>query len=785
MTIDTERMVITQIDADGTVTILGVRILLEGDVAWVAARPGTAATSGEAGSAKGNDPNESDRGRKHFYWCRAKRMNNSRLLEAASGSDFPRILMTPEELPPLWRLTEPHLQGELSLPLGFNFPVKRLKQWADKRDFTFQKIESLVAGRTLSQLLQDEEMDAKVTAHCLAGGWTKSACWSYLNRFIFAGAHKRGLLPFVWLCGAPGKPKFFAIPTGRPTLASSLGETADKAMPMTERDRLNCRLGWDRFMKDGVTLEEAFDNFSAMFYASSRTYLGPTDVKVDLLPPKQRPTINQFKRHGEAGDPRRASWLLGLSKKSLKNDVAGYRGTASTGIRNALQVGVIDSTSDDVTLCSEASTLLMLSVPRTTRILDVASTYLLGEYTSFEPVSARTHIAAILQAASDKVNWARQYGIDLEPGDWHHGTFASIRGDNGEGKSHEAMGALTGAHVDMEFTRSYLARAKNICELNHLLIHKLVDWRTPGSTMGKMRSRGEKLDTDSCFTFSTFMAHRVKAIMYYNNVADVSNLLTVEMRRRGVPATRKAIFEYMIETGQVASGPADLHSMKPYSLPQINAQIRQSGIHLWDPRDGGNKRLIPDLVYWSEWLFKSGLLTMASRTPKSISVAIDPAFVGSIFVLDANQGGMWHQVDLQTSDEDKKRLTLVDWLCISDHDSVKRFLLGPTRQEYRVNVDASIAHSAEQSKRLRKSERAAASKKRNNTSDELARQNAARLGLPISDSSGSRSVPSQTEAAANNTSNARLSSGSLRSEQGNESDFMTNLRARRASGGRQ
>ena len=69
---DSDRVIVKQIDADGTTTVLGVRILLEGDAAWIAARPGTILRDGTQ-PAKDKRGEETSRGRKHFYWRRAKR----------------------------------------------------------------------------------------------------------------------------------------------------------------------------------------------------------------------------------------------------------------------------------------------------------------------------------------------------------------------------------------------------------------------------------------------------------------------------------------------------------------------------------------------------------------------------------------------------------------------------------------------------------------------------------------------------------------------------------------
>lgn len=784
---DQLRQVVRQLDADGTITTIGVLILIQGDTAWIAPRPELRASQEDAKNA------DTQRGKRRFYWPRARPISYSQLVEGTKSSSFPRFTLTKEELPELWRLSEEQLRGDLPLPVGVAYPARRLTSWVAKRDESLNRIAPIIEGRDLADLLNDDELNERITAHCKETDWRKADCWTYVNRYVYAGADKRGLLPLTVNSGARNKPKFFAVTGGRASKAVANGETEMRAMPMTESDRLNCRLGWNMFKKQGVTEGLAWDQFSRHFYAASEIYLGPGDVKVTLLPAWQRPTQDQFVYHGQANDPSRSSWLFGLSNRSLRNDVSGYRGPADKGLKLLMQVGIIDSTSDDQTLCSEASTLLMLQSPRSTRIVDGLSQYVLGDYMSFESVSYRTHLSAIVHAAEDKVEWGRKRQIEIKKGEWHSGTFASIRADNGEGKSQTVMRALETANVDLEYTPAYVARAKNVCEADHLLIHKLVDWRMPGSTLGKMRDRGQKLDTDSCVNFSTFVRHRVQAILHLNNVADASHLLTIEMRRQGVPATRRGIFEYFRETGQVASSSIlDPLALRPYVLPQIKAQIRQGGIHLWDPRQGGNPSLIPGLVYWSEWLYKTGLLTQASRHPIDVTVSVDGAYIGCVYLKDA--AGGFHQLDLQTRDEEKRRLTLLDWLCISDHDAVKRFLAIPARQESRVSLLASIEDSAAAAKALRDKEKTATKganpkgTRRKNTRDEIDAQRMAALGL----SDASTTVAAATALAVvamkvegTETPQTRESVGIDAVDDDEGDDFMANLRARRAAGASQ
>lgn len=684
------RKVVQQLTESGEIDILGVLIHVLGDDAWIASRPTPRPVAVNATDAEARPVKQS-----RSYWKRPRLTSYSQLIESSKRANFPRIQLVDEDVGALWVLSEEQLAGEMGLPLGMKYPVKQLIFWKELRDNAYLRIEPIVKNRSLEELLYDEELDSLVADHAKAIGASKSGLWSLLNQYLYAGGHKRGLLPRYNNSGAPGQQKFPTSPSGRRNTAYLNGESAHQGFLMTELDRQNCYLAWSKFKKPGVSVPAAFVELLRTYYAKSVEWIGPSERKVTLLPADQCPSEGQFEYFGRAGNPMRAPALIGLSSKSFKNNMRGFRGTAQSGVKNAMQIGLIDSTSDDQTLCSESSTLLMLKSTWSTRIMDVRSEYIFGEYTSFDPVSSLTHLRAVEHAATDKVAWAESIGISLSKGEWHDGIFASIRADNGEGKGYLAMSSQMNAGLDLEFTAAWHSRAKNIIESQHLLQHLLVDWRIPGSTMGKMRSRGEKLATDSPFNLRQFQQHRLQGILHRNNVEPATHLLDMEMRRQGVPATRRGVLEYLRETGQVSSAPEDLLALRPSVLPRISAQIRKGGVHLWDPRVKVGERLIPDLVYWDEWLWQQGILTKAGQNPIQAVASMDGACIGVVYL---QVGTMWRELKMQTHDPEKRALSLIDWLAISDHDHVRKYLASHQVLESRASIAASIDASANESR---------------------------------------------------------------------------------------
>lgn len=367
------RQLVQQLSASGEVDVLGVLIHVQGDDAWIAKMPELRPDAVQKNETGG----QSERVR--MYWQRPRMVSYSQLMESSAREDFPRIQFVAEQACALWTLSEAQFDGTMGLPLGLKLPVKKLSSWRDKRDSSFLLIKPIVENKTLVELLYDTSLDQQIRALAEGTGVSKSWLWSLLNRYMFAGARECGLLPMSFKRGAPGRKRVMTKPCGPGDKAYRMKSSQHRGFVMTERDRINCFLAWTKFKKPGVSVHAAYIQMLRTYYAQAVEYVSPRKRNVTLLPREDYPTEGQFAYHGRMGDPTRAPALIGLSSKSFKNNVVGHRGTAQSGVKDALQVGVIDSTSSDQTLASESSTLLMLAVPRTTRIMDVRTEYILGE----------------------------------------------------------------------------------------------------------------------------------------------------------------------------------------------------------------------------------------------------------------------------------------------------------------------------------------------------------------------------------------------------------------------
>lgn len=373
-------------------------------------------------------------------------------------------------------------------------------------------------------------------------------------------------------------------------------------------------------------------------------------------------------------------------------------GNASDGIYAVGQLGLIDCTSEDQTPVSSIDPLQVLPSTHRTVCMDVRSEYILGMYSGFEHPSTLTSLLAILNCVIPKAEFCKRYGVTIEEGEWHSRLCKRIRADNGELKSEKGISTLSSMEVAAEFVRSYSGDMKGPVESAHKKLHRQADHLAAGSTLGMRKERGEAVREDeACRSFEQNMPFVIRAVLRHNNEEPVPDLLTVEMRRDGVKPTRRAIYEWYIAQGYVASEPTSLETLRAHCLPKLKAVIRRDGVHVFDPRD--ERRLIPGLVYTGKWLVSSGLGERAAKRSIACEVQLDPQDMEACYVYRNDD---LNELRRKTTDPLASRLALCEYLLMTDDDAtevdkMQEGLEASDAREYASNDD--LNRSAKKAKK--------------------------------------------------------------------------------------
>lgn len=607
------------------------------------------------------------------------------------------------EPPPHWLWSEAQLRGEIGDGLGHR-NRRNIDIWRKKGDAAFAMIASFVEGRCTEEVILDPALSSWPAVQARASGEREVAIRRALNAYLFGMGNRRALLPGYTRSGGPGKQKFSRVDTGRPGIgAMALGHK--RHAPTLSRElREQLKRGWRKYKKPGVSVAVALDRTLADCMAESIVWNG-TDCQVKLKPEATDITAAMFRYWGtHDADSLTAQQIekgQTLAKKEYLRRLKRQKGRLNTVNGCAF----LDSTSTDQTLRSEASSLRTLSAPWRTEVLGAGIDYIFGIHVGFEATSATTALLAILHAATDKVAFCARFGHAIEPRDWYSFTFNTFLLDNGEGKGKLAMQTFDQLETAASYGSAYDAINKAMGEAGHRSRQRQIDHLLPGSTLGCIKRRGEPDRSQFArYTFDDYMHLFIQEVLFKNNQEHIDPP-RLEMYEGLKERTRRGVLEWMVEHHYVSSAPTDLAVLRAACLPRLKGSMTGAGVRVFNPAKRDD-HLIPELVYQSDWLVKSGILQRAQQRAHRLEVHLNPSDLSHVWV---NINGM-KRLDLVSNDPDLFKVCLIDWLIICGDNQLRGYLSRAKTVAHRINKVVSItsttqARSAERRKEIQQLDR--------------------------------------------------------------------------------
>ena len=669
-------------------------------------------------------PQKDKRGYRRNYFRSPKSFAYDVLCQDLQGLDPKRstiAFVTPSH----WLLLSEQMTPRAAASITSRRTRSKLDRWEVKAQAAYERIRPFVEGRSIEEILLDKTFSNWPGQRAKELGFPSALeVQRDLNKYIFGLGLRAALRPFYTQCGAPGKTKESAQKTGRPNRAATRGLVEHEGQNCDEYARHAFMQGWAKYKKPRVSDEQAFRKTLEEWFAESERWEGGEHI-CDIKPEALRYTIHQFRYWGQQGKDALTARQIERgetpSKRQHLRRMNPKRGR-TTSINSS---ATIDSTPTDVVLVSAASRQVPLKAPWRTEVVGDAVNYIWGHHVSFESPSNRTALLAVLHAAEDKVAYCARFGIKIEPSEWHAMTFHRVIADNGEFKGDLVFDQIQDMETGAHYGAAYDAINKPAGESNHQATHRALDHTLPGATFGQRPERGEPTAVQTArLTYHEYMPELIRHVLHHNNVEKVPDLLTLEMRRDGVEPTRRGIVEWMLRQGYVSSVPADLTSLRVRCLPRFRGVLHADGVHVFDPWSEQD-RLLKGLLYRSEGLISSGALEQAARRAKRIEVFLNPNDLSEAWI---NLEGL-QQLQMITLDPEMRDVTLFDWYCIDDDDSLQGFLhkandikkaIETTSRRNAIENNANRELVSEVKGRGKTSKREAASDRRYKTSVENA-----------------------------------------------------------------
>ncbi|MCA0151139.1 Mu transposase C-terminal domain-containing protein [Rossellomorea vietnamensis] len=443
---------------------------------------------------------------------------------------------------------------------------------------------------------------------------SKKEIYKLLKKYWFYGKSKNGLLRNYFNCGAPGKERTYKKKTGP---KSSDGNSYF----VTEKDKDIFRKAINKYHIDqNMNLTATHQHMCESYYNSG--YYRKYGVLVPIIEPDKAPTLRQLRYWYDKEYSYSEKYKNRHGKRKADMEARAFQGNEKERILSVGYLFEIDSTPADIILVSE-DRQTNIGTPTLYIVKDVFSRMITGFHASLAPPSTIEQMVAIENAASNKVEFCREYGIEIEEEDWPCENLPQfLNGDRGELKTKWAEN-LVNIKVDVSNAPSYRGDLKPYIEQHFRItndkIRELLS--KAGAKPGHAKKRGDKdPERSAALTIYEFTQFMILQIIAFNKSAlNKEFFVTKEMFEDKVELTPIGVWSWGKEKKLLHQIPRPL--LRYNLLPKSNASITKWGIEF------------SELCYTCETGIKEGWFERGTMNGKgSIVVSYDPRNVSSIFI---------------------------------------------------------------------------------------------------------------------------------------------------------
>jgi len=338
--------------------------------------------------------------------------------------------------------------------------------------------------------------------------------YKYLSRFWQGGKCKNALIPRFKNCGGRGKEKSNGIvKRGRKRIYAL---NNDEGINVDEEIKRIFRISIEKFYYNSKknSLVTAYELMKKEYFSDENNNINPNC-----------PTFGQFKYwfQKQRNIKEEVSKRYSSKKYYLNNRPLLYNSTQEAfGPGSIYQ---IDATIADVYLVSRFNKEWIIGRPVVYFVSDVFSRMITGMYVGLEGPSWVGAMMALVNSASDKVKYCREYGIEIQQEEWPCSHIPdSIIADRGEFEGSIAEGLINGLHVKIKNTPSFRADWKGIVEQFFRTINIKVKPFVDGFIDKDFKERGGKdYRLDAKLDLYTFTKIIIKCVLYHNNYHVLKN----------------------------------------------------------------------------------------------------------------------------------------------------------------------------------------------------------------------------------------------------------------------
>ncbi|OJB30494.1 Mu transposase C-terminal domain-containing protein [Burkholderia ubonensis] len=550
------------------------------------------------------------------------------------------------------------------------------------RDRNWERIAGLIDTAVPGEIFAAGAMGPLVALHAKATGSQRKTLYRLLYRYWMFGQIRNALLPDYENAGAPGKARVFSAGKrpGRPPkhLAKS-GERVGKILG--DDDKSFIKIGYSLYKNNEVaSVSDAYHRTLRRFYVEEHVLPGATTDDLTLKPLDQLPSMRQFSYWGRKAFDDLTVLRSRAGERRWQKDHRGLTGRSNDGVYGPCHRFEIDATIADIYLVSRYNRNWVIGRPVIYVVVDVFSTLIAGIFVGLEGPSWNGARHALFNAFTDKVEFCRNYGIEIESSWWpSHHLPHELMADRGEMLGLAAEGIVSGLGIDIAIAPPFRPDWKAIVESRFRLLNKTsqIHW-IPGAVRERIAERGERdYRLDAVLDLAEFTNIMISSVLHYNHQSRRPERLTADMIREELEPSPVNLWRWGIENGLATPNtqPDDLVYL--HLLPRDTASIQRGGI------------CFKGMYYTCTYAIQQNWFARARKDGRrSVTVWYDPNDTTRVWLQDSQR--KFVRCDLLASEERVARRRLEEVLDMLD--MIRQPSAGDTHATLsaKVNLDAHI-----------------------------------------------------------------------------------------------
>lgn len=409
---------------------------------------------------------------------------------------------------------------------------------------------------------------------------TLKQLYKLLRLYWIRGMTKNSLLPDYKHSGGKGVQKTVGTKKlGRPR---KYKDTIGEGIVIDESIQYIFKVSAEKFYlsKNENPLTVAYD-LMLKEYFTDVVDVENSEVVYKLRPLEELPSINQFRYWIE--NKYSVKDIL-ISRKGSRNFNLNHRAVLGSSTAEAIGPGSlyqIDATIADVYLVSSYNRNHIIGRPVVYFVMDVFSRMITGVYCGLEGPSWIGAMMALSNAASDKVAFCKEYGIDISKDEWDTAYLPeAILGDRGELEGKNAESLISSLKIRVENTAPFRGDLKGIVEQQFNLMHGHIKPFVPGFVEKDHLTRtGKDYRLDAKLDLTQFTKIIINCVLFHNNQHWIKGYnLSAFMIGDEVDCIPSKLWRWGIKnrSGVLRTQSEDL--IKVYLMPSSTATVTYRGI---------------------------------------------------------------------------------------------------------------------------------------------------------------------------------------------------------------